>query len=181
MSTRSFVRPVAVVIGLALGAGGGLAACSGGGDAGDETAAAGSASAGSAPVGAAQGDARRTLVLPARARETVLHEMRLLLEAVHGVVTATAEGDRGAMAREARSGGTVIAVDRDPAIAKRLPEEFVELGSSTHVGFDSLAARIERGIGRDSALAELGSLTAKCVACHAGYRVVTPAMEGEGQ
>lgn len=121
--------------------------------------------------------ARRTLVLPEKGREAVLKEMRLMLEALHGVIAATADGDREAMAREARSGGSMIAVDTDPAIAKRLPEEFVSLGSATHHHFDSLAARIESGIGRDSVLRELGTLTNKCVACHSGYRVVTPAMQ----
>lgn len=130
---------------------------------------------------AAPQQARRTLVLPSKGREAVLEEMRLMLEALNGVIAATARGDRRSMAREARSGGTVIAVDTDPAIAKRLPEEFVSLGSATHHHFDSLAARIERGISRDSVLSELGSLTNKCVACHSGYRVVTPAMEESGQ
>lgn len=128
-----------------------------------------------------QQQARRTLVLPAKGREAVLKEMRLMLEALNGVIAATARGDRRAMAREARSGGTVIAVDTDPAIAKRLPKEFVSLGSATHHHFDSLAVKIESGISRDSVLSELGSLTNKCVACHSGYRVVTPAMQEGGQ
>lgn len=130
---------------------------------------------------AAPQQARRTLVLPPKGREAVLEEMRLMLEALHGVIAAAAEGDPGAMARAARSGGTVIAVDTDPAIAERLPEEFISLGSATHHQFDSLAAKIDSGIDRDSVLSELGSLTNKCVACHSGYRVVTPAMTEDGQ
>lgn len=177
---KKSIAPHALLLGIGLALGTGLAACGGGGGVGDQGAAADDTSAASPSAATEQAGVRRTLVLPAKARETVLREMRLMLEAVHGMIAATAEGDRRAMAREARSGGTAIAVDRDPAIVKRLPEEFVELGSSTHVHFDSLATRIERGISRDSALTELGSLTAKCVACHAGYRVVTPAMQGEG-
>lgn len=166
-------RSIALMAGLALvGAGGGMAAANLNSTASEPTAR-------GPGDGAADQEGRRTLVMPAKGREAVLKEMRLMLEALHGVISATAEGDREAMAREARSGGSVIAVDTDPAIAKRLPEEFVSLGSGTHHHFDSLAARIEGGISRDSVLSELGSLTNKCVACHSGYRIVTPAMEGE--
>lgn len=170
ISTRS----IALMAGLALaGAGAGVASASLG------TAAPEATARGSEAGTAAEQQARRTLVMPPKGREAVLKEMRLMLEALHGVIAATAEGDREAMAREARSGGSVIAVDTDPAIAKRLPEEFVALGSGPHHHFDSLAARIEGGISRDSVLSELGSLTNKCVACHSGYRIVTPAMQGE--
>ena len=119
-------------------------------------------------------DTRQTIVLPEEARRTVLHEMRLMLEALHGVLAASAETDRERMAEEALSGGTRIAVDTDPAVAKRLPEEFIRLGSGTHRAFDDLAEYIRAGASRDSVLSRLGALTSKCVACHASYRVVTP-------
>lgn len=119
-------------------------------------------------------DARETIVLPEQARRTVLHEMRQMLEALHGVLAASAEMDRERMAEEALSGGTRIAVDTDPAVAQRLPEEFIRLGTGTHRGFDDLAEAIRAGASRDSVLARLGTLTSKCVACHASYRVVGP-------
>lgn len=119
-------------------------------------------------------DTRQTIVLPEQARQTVLHEMRLMLEALHGVLASSVEMDRDRMAEEALSGGTRIAVDTDPAVAKRLPDEFIRLGSSTHVAFDDLAEAIRAGASRDSVLGRLGTLTSKCVSCHASYRVVTP-------
>lgn len=119
-------------------------------------------------------DARQAVALPDQARRTVLHEMRLMLEALNGVLAASVEMDRERMAEEALSGGTRIAVDRDPAMAERLPQEFVRLGSSTHRDFDALAEAIRGGASRDSVLARLGSLTSKCVSCHASYRVVSP-------
>ena len=73
----------------------------------------------------------------------------------------------------ALSGGTRIAVDTDPAVAKRLPEEFIRLGASTHRDFDALAEAIQAGIGRDTLVARPGGLTSKCDSCHASYRVTT--------
>lgn len=121
-----------------------------------------------------EADTRQVVRLPAPAREQVLKEMRQMLEALNGVLLAMVEGDRGAMAEAALSGGTAIAVDTDPRVAASLPREFVALGSSTHEDFDALAAAIEEGAGRDSVVAKLGSLTARCVSCHASYRVETP-------
>lgn len=116
-------------------------------------------------------DTRQTIVLPEKARKTVLGEMRKMLEALHGVVTAAVEMDRQAMAEAARSGGTRIAVDTDPAVAERLPEAFIRLGASTHRDFDALAEAVGAGAGRDTVLNRLGRLTAKCVSCHASYRI----------
>lgn len=118
-------------------------------------------------------DARQSIVLPEAARQTVLHEMRLMLEALNGVLRHAVTMDRGRMAEAALSGGTRIAVDTDPAVAKRLPEDFIRLGAGTHRDFDALAEAIEAGIGRDTLFARLGGLTSKCVSCHASYRVTT--------
>lgn len=119
-------------------------------------------------------DSRTMITMPPEAREAVLTEMRQMLEALNGVLLAAARQDREGMAEAARSGGTAIAVDTDPEVARALPDEFVRLGSGTHRQFDALAEAIEGGIDTDSVVARLGSLTAKCVACHASYRVVTP-------
>ena len=122
-------------------------------------------------------DARQPIVLPEAARQTVLHEMRLMLEALNGVLRHAVAMDRGKMSEAALSGGTRIAVDTDPAVAKRLPEEFIRLGASAHEDFDALAEAIQAGIGRDTLFARLGGLTSKCVSCHASYRVTTRGRE----
>ena len=126
------------------------------------------------PVGeAATGAGRVAIELPPAGREQVLAEMRTMLRAVNGFLTYAAEGDRGGMREAALSGGTRIAVDMDTALMRRLSEEFVQLGMSTHRDFDGVAAALEAGVGRDSALALMGRLTDKCVACHASYRLTT--------
>ena len=126
-----------------------------------------------APTGQAA-DTRQPVVVPAAARRTVLAEMRQMLEALNGVLDATVPFDREAVREAALSGGTRIAVDRDPAMAKRLPEAFVRLGSSTHRDFDALAEAVAEGAPRDSVLSRLSRLTARCVSCHASYRLETP-------
>ena len=120
-------------------------------------------------------DPRQAIVLPEKARETVLWEMRQMLEALNGVLATSVEMEREEMARAALSGGTRIAVDADPAVAERLPEAFIRLGTSTHRDFDALAEAIRRGASRDTVLARLARLTGKCVSCHAGYRIETGA------
>lgn len=124
---------------------------------------------------AQEADRRQAVALPERARQTVLREMRQMLEALNGVLRAAVEMDRPALREAALSGGTRIAVDTDPAVARRLPEEFVRLGSSTHRDFDALAGAVEAGAGRDTLLARMAGLTSKCVSCHASYRVVARA------
>lgn len=119
-------------------------------------------------------DTRKPVVVPGPARATVLAEMRQMLEAVNGVLAASVPFDRAAVREAALSGGTRIAVDRDPAMAERLPDAFVELGASTHRDFDALAETVAAGASRDTVLSRLANLTAKCVACHATYRLETP-------
>lgn len=127
---------------------------------------------------AREGDRRRPIVVPEPARQTVLLEMRQMLEALNGVLEASAPFDRRAVREAALSGGTRIAVDMDPAMARRLPEEFVRLGSSTHEDFDDLAEIVEEGATRDTVISRLSALTANCVSCHAAYRLETSETPG---
>lgn len=129
-------------------------------------------------AGTADGDVRQPVVVPAPARESVLAEMRQMLEALNGVLEASAPFDRAAVREAALSGGTRIAVDMDPAMARRLPDAFVRLGSSTHEDFDALAEAVGEGAPRDSVLSRLADLTGKCVSCHAAYRLETPDTDG---
>ena len=115
-------------------------------------------------------DARERIVLPAPARNVVLAEMRVMLESISGIVAALSEGDMAAAAQAARASGMVAAVDVDPAVRELLPAAFFELGMATHQGFDALADQLEQPVDEQTALAELGTLMRKCVACHATYR-----------
>jgi len=121
------------------------------------------------PPGA--GDPREQLTLPAPARDMVLAEMRQMLRSMAGVLTGLAEGDTTAAATGARESGMAAAVDVAPEVAVLLPNAFIQLGMSTHQGFDALADKLEAGAPQQEVLAALAGLTENCVACHATYRI----------
>jgi len=126
----------------------------------------------------AQDDSRTAIAVPEAGREMVRREMRQMLSALHGVLAATLNEDLAGAAEAARAGGMAVAVDTDPAVASRLPEEFERLGVATHTAFDDLARAVEAGATGDTVVARLGRLTSNCVSCHETYRLVaSPASE----
>lgn len=125
------------------------------------------------PESAIVTDERTALELPPPARKQVRTEMRQMLSALNGVLAAIARNDIPAVADAARSGGTAIAIDADPALAERLPMEFRRLGMETHRRFDTLAEAAASGAPRDSLLQRVGALTTNCVACHETYTAVS--------
>jgi len=116
-------------------------------------------------------DERQRLEVPPEARDLVLAEMRHMLEAVDGTLDGLVSGRMEALAQAARKGGTAFAVDLDPAVADRLPQEFKQLGMRTHRAFDDLAESASTGAGEQEILRQLSELTGNCVACHAAYRL----------
>lgn len=120
-----------------------------------------------------QSDLRTAIVVPEAGRDMVRREMRQMLSALQGVLVATTNEDLTGVAEAAREGGIAIAVDTDPAVASRLPDEFERLGVATHEAFDDLASAVDAGAPRDSVLERLGRLTSNCVSCHETYRLVS--------
>lgn len=116
-------------------------------------------------------DTRQRLVLPAAPRDQVLAEMRLMLQSVNGILEGLVAGDPLAVEKAARASGMAAAADVAPRIRQRLPQAFLALGMGTHKGFDALADRMAAGGTRDDAIRELAGLTARCVTCHATYRL----------
>jgi hypothetical protein len=117
------------------------------------------------------GDSRRRLTLPAPARDKVLAEMRHMLESVNGILRGVAANDLDAVEKAARTAGTAMAVEMDPAMMQQLLPAFRELGLQTHRAFDELADRIKAGGTREDAIRGLAGVTGNCVACHALYRL----------
>lgn len=116
-------------------------------------------------------DPREEIVVPSTVRHMVRAEMRQMLGALNRVLGSAAADDAAGVAEAARSGGTAIAVDMDPALADALPAEFMQLGMATHRAFDAVAEAAETHGGADSVLAALHQLTNHCVACHTTYRL----------
>ena len=119
-------------------------------------------------------EGRMQVVLAPTERDLILGEMRLLLKAVHGVVTGLAaqnqEADRGRMEQAARSAGMAMAADVNPALMAKLPLPFKQMGMSIHKDMDALADAIVQKETPQQILQRLSSMTARCATCHDLYR-----------
>jgi hypothetical protein len=117
-------------------------------------------------------DGRTEILLAPAERDMVLAEMRQLLKAVHGVVTAVGTGDldRKAAGQAARAAGMAMAADVNPAIMMKLPLPFKQMGMSIHKDMDALADAAAQGESTGQLLQRLSSMTARCTTCHDMYR-----------
>lgn len=123
----------------------------------------------------AQGiDGRTQIMLAPAERDLILGEMRLLLKAVHGVVTGLASQDQEAgrtqMERAARSAGMHMAADVNPALMAKLPLPFKQMGMSIHKDMDALADAIANKETSQQILQRLSNMTTRCTTCHDVYR-----------
>jgi hypothetical protein len=119
-------------------------------------------------------DGRMQIVLAPTERDLILGEMRILLKAVHGVVTGLAvqnqEADRAQIEQAARSAGMAMAADVTPALMAKLPLPFKQMGMSIHKDMDALADAIVQKETPQQILQRLSSMTARCTTCHDLYR-----------
>jgi len=119
-------------------------------------------------------DGRMAIVLAPTERDLILGEMRMLLKAVHGVVTGLTgqdqEADRAQIEQAARSAGMHMAEDVNPALMAKLPLPFKQMGMSIHKDMDALADAVVHKETPQQILQRLSSLTARCTACHELYR-----------
>jgi hypothetical protein len=116
-------------------------------------------------------DQRTAIHLAPAERDLVLTEMRQMLNSVHGLVTGLSDGNREAMEQASRASGIGMAADVNPLIMAKLPLEFKQLGMSVHEEFDKLAETIAKGADSATILRGLSGITARCVGCHAAYRL----------
>ena len=119
-------------------------------------------------------DGRMQVVLAPAERDLILGEMRMLLKAVHGVVTGLAgqdqEVNRTQMEQMARSAGMHMAADVNPALMAKLPLPFKQMGMSIHKDMDALADAVVQKETPQQILQRLSSMTARCTTCHDLYR-----------
>jgi cytochrome c556 len=118
-------------------------------------------------------DKRTAVELPADGQQAVLHEMRQMLGAMGGAMSAAAQGDTTALLAALLPAGSAAAAD--PAIEELLPVEWKELAERTHGAFDSLAVAVRRARNpqalKDTVLVRLAQISGSCTACHDTYRV----------
>jgi len=118
-------------------------------------------------------DPRTAVVLPADGQQAVLREMRQMLAAIGGALSAAAREDSGAVIAALAPAGSAAAAD--PAIEALLPPPWKELAERTHGGFDSLTAAVRRaptGAGlKDTVLLGIARVSGSCTACHEAFRI----------
>ena len=119
-------------------------------------------------------DGRTQILLVPAERDLILGEMRMLLKAVHGVVTGLAGqdqvADRTQIEQAARSAGMSMAVDVNPALMEKLPLPFKQMGMSIHRDMDALADAVVQKETPQQILQRLSSMTVRCTTCHDMYR-----------
>jgi len=122
-------------------------------------------------------DGRMHIVLAPTERDLILGEMRMLLKAVHGVVTGLAgqdqEANRTQIEQAARSAGMGMAADVNPALMAKLPLPFKQMGMSIHKDMDALADAVVQKETPQQILQRLSSMTARCTTCHDLYQFST--------
>lgn len=118
-------------------------------------------------------DPRTPVALPADGQQAVLKEMRQMLGAIGGALSAAARGDTSAVLSALAPAGSAAAAD--PQLEALLPSEWKDLAEQTHGGFDSLAVAV-RNAGsaialKDTVLTGVAQISASCTSCHEQYRV----------
>ncbi len=115
-------------------------------------------------------DGRIGVIVTDAERDTVLAEMRGLLQAVADIVQALAREDHGAIAAAAGAVGSAAMQNDPPALLAKLPLEFKRNGMAMHEGFDRIEAAARAGQPMGEIAALLGDHLSLCTGCHAGYR-----------
>ena len=116
-------------------------------------------------------DGRDAILLLPDERNSVLSEMRGLLEGAQGIIAASVEGDMQEVARLATSVGMVAADGESPQMIAKLPLAFMTLGMATHQAMDDLAVTAAGTDDPMVVLEELSNVMLNCVACHSSYRL----------
>ncbi len=113
------------------------------------------------------GDGREAVLLSASERDFILAEMRKMLEAVRGIVAASADDDMKSVAEIALAIGSAEVRNVPKSLMLKLPRDFKVLGTDNHLEFDQVAAEAKKG--SKAVLRRLSDLMLNCVGCHESY------------
>ena len=116
-------------------------------------------------------DARQAIVLNPVQRGYELAQMRGFLASVQGITAAISRQQMETVADLARASGDSGIRPQPTGLKDKLPLEFEQISLSVHQDFDQLADDAERLSDPVASLRQLADITAKCVACHASYRL----------
>ena len=120
-------------------------------------------------------DGRVAIVLEPGERALMLREMREFVAGLQGISDRLARDDMQGVAEAARRIGAARAHDVPAAMLGKLPLGFKSVALGVHREFDAIAGDAAAGGAPRHTLAQLSDVLRQCVACHAAYRVATPA------
>ncbi len=114
-------------------------------------------------------DNRIRIVVTARERNQVLHEMRTFLHGLHNIHHALARQDLKAVAIQAKPLGRVL--NRMPEeMRNRLPEAFLEMSRGQYEVFEVMARDAETKGDMKLTLDQLAEAMTYCSGCHDTYQ-----------
>jgi hypothetical protein len=120
-------------------------------------------------------DGRVTILLDPGERALMLREMRDFVAGLQAMSDGLARDDMHAVAEAARRMGTARTHDVPAAMMGKLPLGFKSVALGVHRDFDRIGADAAAGGGPRHTLGQLSDVLQQCVACHAAYRVASPA------
>ena len=118
-------------------------------------------------------DQRINLLLSADERHLVLSEMRGFVITIDGILDGIAMDDFEKVAKISRTMGSAAANTIPPQTVAKLPENFKQLASQVHGGFDMIALDAESMGDTNHTISQLSRITKNCIACHATYKIQT--------
>jgi hypothetical protein len=135
------------------------------------------------PPASAAEDSRQPVVMPARMQEHMRANMRDHLLAVSEIQAALAGGlyDAATEIAEKRLGMTSLDAHGARHVAGFMPDGMQAIGTAMHHAASRFAVTAqEAAVTGDlaRALGGLAEVTRQCVACHAGFRLVTNPLPG---
>lgn len=116
-------------------------------------------------------DDRTLLALEAAEAIGLRTEMRALLVSLSEVLAALDKKDMVGVEMAARKSGMVMVGQVEVSLKEKLTPEFMQLGKSVHVGFDTIADAARDGASQSDVIRLLAEQTNRCTTCHASYGV----------
>lgn len=115
-------------------------------------------------------DKRAIIWLTDAEKTALLTEMRNFLTASQAILQAALAEDTDAIEAAARPVGIKLMKNTPDALKAKLPKGFGQIGSKTHLGFETIANEAS-GMGDTRLILEqLAKLQTHCIACHARYQ-----------
>jgi len=115
-------------------------------------------------------DSREAIVVSAKNRDALLHEMRQLLRSSQLILDGIVKNDMELVEKAARKSGMGMTGRTPPEVIRILPKAFKALGPGVHKGFEQIANEADGFGDTQKILSILAKTQNNCVACHEIYR-----------